>query len=410
MSQIRVGKLSFEVWSFADGRIAFDYKTGSKRKVIARKTLAELKAAAELVATKILNGETESIALSPQACRIHIAAEEALRPLGMHVDAAARDLAEAQKIAPGISARELALFFRRNQRGDLMRAIVPDVVNQLVKAKKLRGVSEKFYLRQVRQDLEHFAESFTGPIDEIQARQLVDYIAQFDVGWRRRNKLRANLILLFRFAKRHKHLEPDRETEADKVDRIDPIYTRPRIFYPRELRLILEHIRDEWLPWCVIQSFAGARTEEIKRLSWSDVHWERKLIHISAGVSKTGRRTGKDGWLPMPDNLVRWLEPWRESVGPICKLPEQSRETERLKKVTGLKWKQDILRHSFGSYCTALHGIDETLKIMRHDRQTCERHYLNRKITEEEAGAWFASYPFARPGNVIQTSFPLRFA
>jgi integrase len=50
-------------------------------------------------------------------------------------------------------------------------------------------------------------------------------------------------------------------------------------------------------------SFAGLRRAEVKRLDWSDIKLERRLIDLPFTKSKTGRRK----LIQIPENLAAML-------------------------------------------------------------------------------------------------------
>ena len=51
----------------------------------------------------------------------------------------------------------------------------------------------------------------------------------------------------------------------------------------------------------------------------------------------------------MHENLSAWLAPYRVKSGPIFDIAPDNR-IEKVVKASGVKWKRNGLRHSFGSY------------------------------------------------------------
>jgi integrase len=88
------------------------------------------------------------------------------------------------------------------------------------------------------------------------------------------------------------------------------------------------------------------RREELhKGLSWSAINFERGTITVPAAIAKTGRKRK----IVMFKNLVEWLAPYRVKSGPIFDIDPRKR-IAKVVKASGVKWKRNALRHSFGSY------------------------------------------------------------
>lgn len=421
MKEIRVGKITFTVWPLGDGRLAFDYKQGSKRKMVVRRNAGDLKAAAELVANKILNGETEAIQLSPQDCRIHVAAREALDPIGLHVDAIARDAAEAHKLTGGISIPELAKFYQRHDHVARSRRTVSQTFDEMKAEKDELNLSGR-RRRELKNDLKGFVERFGGhEIADVHHPEILAYLRGFNVGWRRRNNIRDIIVTLYRFAKRKGYLPQDRITAAERIDRLrKPKRTAPiETFTPIEMQAWIANINAEFLPWLLIGGFSGIRSEEISPdrtshkdgLRWDDFKWDQRIVKVRRETAKLD----EPRIVPIADNLFAWLEPYRGRTGLVCPKSPTKRETSRLSSITGVKidgrivklaWKTNALRHSYGSYRLAIiKNRPQLAEEMGNSPKMIREHY-NEAKTAEEAQAWFAIAPKA-PGNVVQGRFAI---
>lgn len=123
-------------------------------------------------------------------------------------------------------------------------------------------------------------------------------------GWKRANHVRATVVSLFLYSQHYKQLPLDRKTAAEII---------------------------EVLP-----------------------NWHKRLINI---WRETAKVRDEPRFVPIPENLFAWLEPWQTSTGVVCPLPQPSDyETSRLSKITGseidgrwvhLKWRLNALRHTF---------------------------------------------------------------
>jgi len=101
--------------------------------------------------------------------------------------------------------------------------------------------------------------------------------------------------------------------------------------------------------------FCGLRTEEIKRLDWSSIQLDRRLLTVSASVAKKRRiRT-----INIPGNAVSILRHMHQHSGPVAPNRYSSEFQKKFLKLTrlaGLEWKTNSMRHSYGSYHYALYG------------------------------------------------------
>jgi integrase len=101
--------------------------------------------------------------------------------------------------------------------------------------------------------------------------------------------------------------------------------------------------------------FCGLRTEEIKRLDWSCIQLDRRLLTISASIAKKRRiRT-----INIPGNAVSILRHMHQHSGPVAPNRYSSEFQKKFLKLTrlaNLEWKTNSMRHSFGSYHYALYG------------------------------------------------------
>jgi integrase len=145
-------------------------------------------------------------------------------------------------------------------------------------------------------------------------------------------------------------------------------------------------------PYYAIHLFAGLRSEELKRLNWSDINLQSKCILLRAGAAKTSARRVVE----MPANLVEWITPHYTARTPI--IPANFRKlTEQVRTSAGIKsWVRDIGRHSAVSYHYAVDGLKaKTAAWAGHSPQVLDRHYRG-LVTPDEAEAFWA----ITPGNV----------
>jgi integrase len=185
--------------------------------------------------------------------------------------------------------------------------------------------------------------------------------------------------------------------EAKKVVRPKPQRIKSKeCFTPEELIKLLAVSLPREIPTLVLQAFMGLRLEELcafkkhdVAIEWRDILWEQNAIHIREEVGKIGERYIHN----MPDNLRQWLLPFKGSAGNICPLRWQSGVYQKIAQKSGVKWKNNGLRHGFGSYRMAL-AKDYNLvsEEMGNSPEVLKRDYRVPK-TEQEAKRWFAITP-----------------
>jgi len=264
-----------------------------------------------------------------------------------------------------------------------------EVIAELIAAKRREQLSVP-YVNRLEDDLKSFATTVPDEIEKVHAPHIKEFLNGCEVGPRRWNNLRDQVVTLFRFARSERYLPKERVTEAEDVTKMKVARKTVAMFTPEELQLIIENTRAVWLPWVLISAFAGIRTFEVLRMDWSSVRWEQRLIDLPPEVTKVNERR----IIPMCDALIQKLAPWRDARGPVCEDKVPQREIEQIvAKVKAARfefcWKHNALRHAYGSYRTALtQNVPQVALEMGNSVGMVKRHYLEAK-TFEEGLRWF---------------------
>jgi hypothetical protein len=226
-----------------------------------------------------------------------------------------------------------------------------EAIEKFLAAKASRSAAYTDKLKaDMRQVQSHFGAD--RPIDRIQSQEIEDFLDAKKATGRRRNNLRSEIITLFRYAQiRLRALHRDRKTEAELVMR-DQTKRKPvATFSPEEFESFLGAVRIEWLPWLALGGLAGIRTDgEIFRITWECFQWDRRIIDLTPAMTKMDDRR----LVPICDRLFDILQPLRRDSGPVISLKKPEDETARLRRVTGIPWRRNALRHSFCSYRVAI--------------------------------------------------------
>lgn len=158
----------------------------------------------------------------------------------------------------------------------------------------------------------------------------------------------------------------------------------------------------ELIPFYAIAIFAGLRPDsELKKLRWEDVEFDKGWIRVAADFDN---KTETKRFVPIPDNLAAWLEPWRQAKGGICsdltnfdkrrrylvrgryQADEGVPEKEWVDLVPNGAALRDLTRHTFGSYMDVAtgHDRDRICEWMGHgDYRTYNQHYRNSRSEGE---------------------------
>ena len=151
------------------------------------------------------------------------------------------------------------------------------------------------------------------------------------------------------------------------------------IYTPAEMARLLHAADRDLVPYIALLAFGGVRREELRRLMWQSINFDRGCIIVPAAVAKTGRKRK----IVMSENLLAWLAPYRVKSGPIL-APDPQRRIEKLVKASGVKWKRNGLRHSFGSYRMEQTKNEGQVALeMGNSPQVVKDHYF--EIVDERA-------------------------
>ncbi len=233
---------------------------------------------------------------------------------------------------------------------DLPQITAADAVAKFYEAKKAEGMSA-MYLKDIRGKkggglLSDFAQDFQCPLSSIQPEDLREYVNGKRVGLVSKENRRRMLVVLFNFAKANGWLRANEGTAADALGTYKIKQRDVEIYTPAEISRLLNATDPDFLPYIALICFGGVRREELhKGLKWDAINFDRGTITVPAALAKTGRKRK----IVMAENLSEWLAPYRIKSGPIFDKDPRKRIAKVI-KASGVKWKRNALRHSFGSY------------------------------------------------------------
>jgi integrase len=148
------------------------------------------------------------------------------------------------------------------------------------------------------------------------------------------------------------------ESPAEPLDPIIVDYRPPGILTVDQCRRVMAASLDEKIkgviPFMTLALFCGIRPHEILRLTWGNVDMNRAIVTISGAQSKVRERR----IVPIQPNAIEWLKLGGD-------LPPTNWEERRdvARKISGIPWPHDCMRHSYASYRMA---------IVKNAHQVCD--------------------------------------
>ena len=375
------------------------YHIGGKRHRLHFNDLEKATSEAEAKASQLSRGDMDAMQLSGKDRLVYGRAVEAVREHGVPLDAAALEYSEARKILDGVGLVDAARFYARHYGRDVKRKAVTDAVQEMIEAKKIGGVSD-VYLNDLRYRLGMFADSFQCDLVSLTPDDMESFFDRIKLSARSFNNFLSALKTFCRFAQ-------DRGWLSKEVDLLSSVKRRKgkstpvEILTPQEMAALMEHATPEIATCFALGAFAGLRSEEILRLEWADVTRRPGFIEVAANKAKTAARR----LVPIADNLARWLWPLR-SDGLLWQNTKAMFHKTRLRVAAEakVKWKQNVLRHSFISYRLAeIQDVNRVSLEAGNSPAMIFRHYRE-LTTPEQARTWFAIQPEAGT-NVVPIAF-----
>jgi integrase len=305
-------------------------------------------------------------------------------------------LVEAAEIVPACRA------WRDTRPNKIAPKKVDEAVGEFLARRKAR-VSERRY-RSDECYLGIFSKAFSSRwLHGVTTLEIKDWLDSR--GWMPKTKNDAACLvrLLYSEAMERNHaVENPARIKCEKIKASDV-----EIFSPEQVERMLNAVEDELKPFLAVTFFSGLRKEEASRLSVFQVQEGLKAgaIFLPGSCAKTGR--GRS--VMICDNLRSWLQRYLPVDGPLLpvawsgmkRLDDLPRYVERR---SGVTWKRNAARHSFGTYHLRLTGDPaETTKQMGNSLAQLDKHYNSRadSVTPQAAAKYFGILPSTEADNLI---------
>jgi integrase len=399
---IRAGSSAVRI--YRDRKAAGDYyrvvyHLGGKRHRLHFNDLERARAEAAAKAAQLARGDVDAAQLSGKDRLAYGRALDAVKEFEIPLDAAAIEYAQARKILDGHSLTEAAKFYMKHHGRGVTAKSVADAVSEFLNAKRAEGRSE-LYLADLRYRLGRFASTFHVEVRQLAAEDVRAFLSELKLSARSHNNFRRVLHVFLRFCQARGWLSKEIDLLDGAGQRKEP--PAPiEIFSPGELRQLL-HTAPPNLAACIaLQAFGGIRSEELLRLTWSDLERRKGFVEVGASKAKTAARR----LIPVAPCLDQWLAmaPRNgDKVWPGTKWVYHH-ALNNTAKLAGIGWKTNALRHSFVSYRlaatqdvakVALEAGNSPAMIFKHYRELA---------TDAEAAEWFGIMPqIGEASNVVR--------
>ena len=401
---IKAGSSAVKIYleSRPDGSIYYklSYHLGGKRHRPSFADLDEAKNEAAAKAAQLARGDVDAMQLNGKDRLAYGRALEAIRTLGMPLDAAAIDYAEARKILKNNSLLDAARFYMRHHGHGITGKSVSEAFEAFLEA-KTKAQRSPLYLKDIRLRVGTFAKGFSCEVRQLSAQDVADWLEALDVTARTVNNTALLLRTFFGFCQTRQWLSKDVDL-MERVTKKNQAKQDIEIFTPSELHKLLHAASPRLATAIAIQAFAGIRTAELMRMTWDDLERRKGYVEVSASKAKTASRR----LIPIHANLSVWLRRKKKEgdenrVWPVIE-SEYYEQLAKLAEKTGVPWKKNALRHSFISYRVAeSKNMAATSLEAGNSPRVIQSNYLE-LVTEKEAKEWFGIVPAKGSKNIIE--------
>jgi integrase len=217
------------------------------------------------------------------------------------------DYLSAEKILGGLpDLPALARHYAKTDPSSLKTGSVAEVVELYLADRALdKPALSRAYLHLLKATLTPLGRDFQGSLSSIDGEELQSWVKD-----RGAAKTQANakgvLTHFFGWARGKKYLSRDSKLATDDLVKIRrDVKAKIRLYTPDQLSHALHGIEAKWLPFLAVSAFAGIRSAEICRLSWSHVNLKKGFIEVDADKAKTRARR----LVPISAALKAWLTP-----------------------------------------------------------------------------------------------------
>ena len=324
----------------------------------------------------------------------------------------------------GITLSECANYFAKHETEVDYNESISALVDVFIENKKASGLREAS-IQGYKKTLCSFVEAFSDRSPQsVTHLELDKFLSAWNNSPTSREHRHTSINTFFRYLLKQGIIGTNPMSKVDKKAKLTN-RKQPHIFNSEKALMILEQAADaasektiEWtassdrysvqkakykIPihqpydlflYLAVGFLSGIRPKEILRLKWEDIDLNQKHIVISADQSKERKPRVVEIYPRLLDLLINYRESHAvDSSGMLITISENSIKNRRTKlmKSVGIRWKQDVMRHTFATYHIAKFGIDNTRQQLGHtvDQVMFDYYIGYAKNAEKEAEVYF---------------------
>ena len=259
-----------------------------------------------------------------------------------------------------------------------------ELVNEFIVAKARTGRSDR-YLRALRNSLGKFAHGRARrPVASLTVREVESWIDRPEWAARTQAGYLADVRVFLNYCLRRGYVARNVAACVEAPVCVD--LRPPGIHTPAEVAAVLATARRadlDVLRQLAIRYFGGLRSSETMRLREENLRISEGLIEVPAAKSKTRRRR----LVTIQPALAAWL-----AEGGVLRGMREARIRDVAKR-SGVRWSQNVTRHSFVSYHLAgFRNAGETAMEAGHSEAMLYQHY-RALVTPAAAAEFWALRP-----------------
>jgi hypothetical protein len=271
-SPIRVKAGSCVVKIYRDRKPSGDYFRlvyyfGGKRHRLNFRSLDDARKEAAAKVAQLARGDIDAVQLTGRDRLAYGRALDAIKPLGVALDAAAIEYAQAAKTLAGHSLLDAVGFYMRHHGSGVTGHLVADAVKDFRQTKVTAGRSVD-YLRDISYRLGGFARTFNLEVRDLVAQDVADYLDGLKLQSRGFNNNASMLRTFFRFCQARGWLSRHVDL-LSRVERRSGSGSEIQIFTPGELRKLLAAASTRVATCIAIQAFARRNSSGSRGTTWN---------------------------------------------------------------------------------------------------------------------------------------------
>jgi site-specific recombinase XerD len=295
---------------------------------------------------------------------------------------------EASRILEPTGATLIEAVRQYVSRHAIESRTVKQATEEFIAVSRLDGRKPR-YLRSIKQILGAFSAGFADRrMTDLGVSDVANWLYGLQVGAVTRNTYRRTLHTLFAFALSRKWAT---ENPVAAINKAKEPHSPIGILTVEQMRALLEAATPELLPYCAIGGFTGLRTSELVELDWNEVHFDSRLVEVTAAKAKTSRRR----FIDIQPNLAEWLRPYVGRTGPVVPRRAFKYELARAIARAGItQWPSNALRHSFASnHLARFQNASKLALELGHSTTALIFSNYRELVKPAEAERWWAIRP-----------------